>query len=158
LETYVTNTLADNLLKNNKYQFLSALGMIPAKHGTSEAGWSGRSARQRRNTMLTTSTNTFRNVLGTIGTVICAGVCLVAATAPAQAAEAPRATTVSYVDLNLANDQGRDTLDARIKAAARSVCANSGGDLRARTGQARCIREAISQARMTAFSHGFQSR
>jgi UrcA family protein len=108
--------------------------------------------------MFTTSTSAFRNLLGTVGTVLCAGVCLIAATAPAQAAEAPRATTVSYVDLNLGNDQGRDTLDARIKAAARSVCANGGNDVRARTVEARCVREAISQARMTAVGHGFQGR
>jgi UrcA family protein len=108
--------------------------------------------------MFTTSTNALRTVLGTFGTVICAGVCLMAATAPAQAAEAPRATTVTYLDLNLANDQGRDTLDARIKSAARSVCANGGDDVRARSEEARCIRDAISQARMTAVGHGYEGR
>ena len=108
--------------------------------------------------MFTVSTSAFRNVLGTVGTVVCAGICLLAATAPAQAAEAPRATTVSYVDLNPGNDQGRNTLDARIKAAARSVCANGGGDVRARTDEARCVREAIAQAKMTAVGHGFKGR
>ncbi len=108
--------------------------------------------------MFTTSTNAFRTVLGTFGTVICAGVCLAAAAAPAQAAEAPRATTVSYVDLNLANDQGRDTLDARIKAAARSVCSNGSDDVRGRTEEARCVRDAISQAKMNTVGHGFQGR
>ena len=108
--------------------------------------------------MFTTSTSAFRTVLGTVGTVLCAGVCLLAATAPAQAAEAPRATSVSYLDLNLGNDQGRDTLDARIKAAARSVCASGSNDVRARTEEARCVREAISQAKMIAVGHGFQGR
>ena len=38
--------------------------------------------------MFTTGNTTFRTIFGTVGTVICAGVCLVAATAPAQAADA----------------------------------------------------------------------
>ncbi len=108
--------------------------------------------------MFTTTNAAFRTVFGTIGTVICAGVCLVAATAPAQAADAPRVTTVSHVDLNLANDQGRNTLDARIKSAARIVCGNGGGDVRARRDEASCFRAAISQARMSAAGHGSQGR
>ena len=61
---------------------------------------------------------------------------------------------VSHIDLNLANDQGRDALDTRIKSAARSVCATGSGDVRARRDEARCVREAISQARMSAVDHG----
>lgn len=108
--------------------------------------------------MFTSGNTALRTIFGTIGTVICAGVCLVAATAPAQAANAASITTVSHVDLNLASDRGRDVLDTRIKSAARSVCANGGGDVRARTDEARCVREAISQARMSAVDHGSRGR
>lgn len=108
--------------------------------------------------MFTTTNTAFRSIFGTIGTVICAGACLVAATAPAQAADAPRVTTVSHVDLNLANDQGRNTLDTRIKSAARSVCGNGGGDVRARRDEASCVREAISHARTIAAAHGSPGR
>ncbi len=108
--------------------------------------------------MFTIGNTTLRTIFGTVGTVICAGVCLVAATAPAQAADAARMTTVSHIDLNLANDQGRDALDTRIKSAARSVCATGSGDVRARRDEARCVREAISQARMSAVDHGSRGR
>ncbi|MFZ4690027.1 MAG: UrcA family protein [Polymorphobacter sp.] len=92
------------------------------------------------------TTNALRTVLGTLGTVIGAGVCLMAATAPAQAAGAPRATTVSYNDLNMASSQGRGALDMRIKQAARSVCENGTNDVRGLTDEARCVRTAVASA------------
>ena len=51
--------------------------------------------------------------------------------------------TVSYADLNLANVQGRAALNARIKAAARSVCKADSSDLQSRTNETRCIKQAI---------------
>lgn len=88
-----------------------------------------------------------RTVIGTIGTALFAGVCLLAATAPAAAQEAPRAKAVSYSDLNLSNAQGREALDMRIKQAARNVCENGSDDVRARTEEARCVRGAIEGAK-----------
>jgi UrcA family protein len=87
-----------------------------------------------------------RAVVGTFGTVICAGVCLLGATAPANAAEAPRAKIVSYSDLNLGSAQGRTALDMRIKNAAQAVCATGLNDVQGRTTEARCIRDAVNGA------------
>jgi len=99
-----------------------------------------------------------RTVIGTFGTVICAGVCLIAATAPANAADAPRARIVSYSDLNLASDRGRVALDMRIQSAARAVCASGLNDLRSRTEEIRCVRNAVSAAkpRKVAAAHAYQ--
>ena len=108
--------------------------------------------------MFTTSNTALRTIFGTIGTVICAGVCLVAATAPAQAANAAGITTVSLLDLNLASDQGRDALNTRIKSAARSVCANGSDDVRARRDEARCVHEAINRAQTRVVDHGYRGR
>lgn len=93
-----------------------------------------------------TTENTTRTVIGTIGTVFCAGLCLLTATTPAIAAEAPRTRLVSVADLNLAHPQGRVALDARIRQAAHSVCENGNGDVRARFEAARCVRTAIATA------------
>jgi UrcA family protein len=96
--------------------------------------------------MFTTSAYAVRTLVGAVGTVIFAGACLLGATAPAQAAEAPRTSVVSYSDLNLASDHGRTVLDARIKLAARNVCANGAGDLRSKADEARCTRTAVEAA------------
>lgn len=95
-----------------------------------------------------------RAVAGTLGTVILAGICLGGATAPAVAApvsgEAPRAATVATADLNLASAKGRQTLDGRIRLAARQVCADN-SDYRARSQAARCTRDAVIAARAQAY-------
>ncbi len=104
--------------------------------------------------MFTIGNTTLRTISGTIGTLVCAGICLMAATAPAQAADSAHMIMINHVDLNLANDRGRDALDARIKSAARSVCASGGSDVRARTDEARCVRTAINQARTSAAGLG----
>lgn len=96
--------------------------------------------------MFATSTTAFRTVAGSLGTLIFAGVCLFGATAPAVAAEAPRVAHVSYGDLNLASDQGRSTLDSRIKSAARTVCFEGGRDVRSLTKEAQCVRKAVEAA------------
>ena len=88
-----------------------------------------------------------RTLIGTIGTALFAGACLLAATAPAVAQDAPRARTVSYSDLNLSSAQGREALTLRIKQAARTVCDTGLDDVSARTEEARCIRAAIDGAK-----------
>ena len=93
--------------------------------------------------------NVSRTVIGTVGTAIFASICLLAATSPAAAgpvADAPRATSVRYSDLNLATTQGRDTLSSRIRGAARSVCSTGSSDIRSRSEEARCTRSAVEGA------------
>jgi len=89
-----------------------------------------------------------RAVIGTFGTMVCAGLCLFGAAAPAVAAtdDVPRARIVSYGDLNLSNPQGRETLDRRIRRAAEGVCATGMDDLRARTAEHQCVRAAVDGA------------
>ena len=87
-----------------------------------------------------------RTVVATLGTVIGAGICLIGATAPAAAADAPRAVMVSTSDLNMASNAGRNAFEQRVKLAARSVCTLGSGDLRARADEARCVGAAISAA------------
>lgn len=97
--------------------------------------------------MFTTHTSAFRTVLGAFGTVICAGACLIGATAPAAAATMPvaaqRSVVVSYADLNLASDHGRNVLDARIRFAARNVCETGARDVASLTASSRCVRAAV---------------
>ena len=98
--------------------------------------------------------NAQRVIIGSIGTVLAAGLSLSGALAPAQAAEtsAARVQTVSYADLNLTNAAGRAALDQRIKAAAESVCATGLNDTAARTAESRCVKDAIAAA--TAVTQG----
>lgn len=87
-----------------------------------------------------------RAVLGTVGTALCAGLCLVAATAPANAGtiyDTARSQTVSYADLDLGSTQGRKVLDRRIKNAAHSVCATGSVDVQAMKDESRCVRAAL---------------
>lgn len=91
--------------------------------------------------------NAQRVVIGSIGTVLAAGISLSGALAPAQAAEpTARVQTVSYADLNLTNAAGRAALDQRVKAAAETVCATGLNDTAARTAEARCVKDAIAAA------------
>ncbi len=86
------------------------------------------------------------------GTVAAALICLGAAAGPAKAAEAgqnfeaPRSVEVSLAGVNLNSEKGREALETRIRAAARTVCATGGHDVKSRTDQTRCVREAVSAA------------
>ncbi|MBC7519736.1 MAG: UrcA family protein [Sandarakinorhabdus sp.] len=103
--------------------------------------------------MFTNSTSAFRTVLGAFGTVICAGACLIGATAPAAAAPMPvdasQTAVVSYADLNLASDHGRNALDARIRFAARNVCETGARDVASMAQASRCVRAAVEAAQPT---------
>ncbi len=92
-----------------------------------------------------------RAVLGTVGTALCAGICLVAATAPA-AAEPARTTTVRYTDLDLARAAGRATLDRRITAAANAVCASSDRGTDAALDEMHCVRHAVTAAKAKVYA------
>ena len=87
-----------------------------------------------------------RATVGVFGTAVFAGLCLLGATAPAEATEAPRVTTVSYSDLNLSNVKGREALEMRILQAARSVCETGSNDAASRIQELRCVREAVNAA------------
>jgi UrcA family protein len=92
-----------------------------------------------------------RAVIGTVGTALCAGLCLFAATAPANA-ETVRTATVAYADLNLASPAGRATLNRRIDAAARQVCANNDHGPDAALDEMRCVHHAVSAARTKVYA------
>jgi UrcA family protein len=103
--------------------------------------------------MFTTDTNSVsRSIIGGIGTILAAGLCIAGAAGPAPATEAPayvntaRVQTVSSADLNLANPAGRAALDQRIKAAAESVCSTGLNDTAAKTAESRCVKGAIAAA------------
>ena len=98
--------------------------------------------------MINFTSTAARAVLGTVGTALCAGVCLVAATAPA-GAEPVRTATVRYTDLDLGNAAGRATLDRRIHAAAYTVCANGDSGPDAAYEEMRCVRHAVAAAKTT---------
>lgn len=100
-------------------------------------------------------TTVTRALVGTFGTALCATICLLGATAPAQASEAPPSRTVSYADLDLSNSQGRATLANRINQAARAVCSTGSGDLRAQIEEARCTRAAKASAQPRAVAAAF---
>ncbi len=95
----------------------------------------------------TTNDSLIRTIAGTFGTLIFAGACLVAAAGPAAAQETSQSKVVSYSDLNVGSTQGRNALDARIKAAAHSVCNVGAHDLISRSQEIRCYNEAVANAR-----------
>jgi UrcA family protein len=101
--------------------------------------------------MFTTFNSTVtRAVLGTVGTAFCAGICLAAATAPANAGtvyDTARSQTVRYADLNLDSREGRKTLDRRISRAAHAVCATGSVDVATMKDESRCVRAALDSAK-----------
>lgn len=91
-----------------------------------------------------------RTVLGTVGTALCAGLCLVGATAPAHAGtvyDTARSQNVSYADIDLGSTQGRQILDRRIKSAARAVCATGNVDVQSMKDESRCVRVALASVK-----------
>lgn len=101
-----------------------------------------------------------RAIIGTVGTTLCAGLCLFAAAAPAAAAnaDAPRAITVGYSDLNLSTTQGRTALSFRVHSAARSVCTTGSNDIASLAAETRCVRNAVkgAQSKMIAAAADYQ--
>lgn len=93
-----------------------------------------------------------RTVSALAGTVAAALICLGAAAGPAKAttldqnADAVRTAEVSLAGVNLSSEKGRHALETRIRAAARSVCTTGGHNVKSRTDEMRCIRDAVSAA------------
>ena len=103
--------------------------------------------------MFTTASTSFSStVVAVIGTALFAGACLFGATAPAAAATATQAQSVSYTDLNVASTSGRKILDSRILHAARNVCETGSNDVRALNAEARCVDAAVADARSKVYS------
>lgn len=91
-----------------------------------------------------------RTVLGTVGTALCAGLCLVGATAPAHAGtvyDTARSQNVSYADLDLASTQGRKVFERRIKYAAHAVCATGNVDVQSMKDESVCVRVALNSVK-----------
>lgn len=97
--------------------------------------------------MFTTANDFARTAVATVGTLFFAGVCLVAAAAPAAAQPVAHTTTVAYGDLNLASATGRSALDSRINQAARNVCFNGARDVASQQSYARCVKAAKANAK-----------
>ena len=88
-----------------------------------------------------------RTLVAATGAAIVASTFLFAAVAPASAQDVQvRTRTVSYADLDLAKPAGRATLDARIRAAARSVCSVNASNIVDRRAEIRCAKAAASAA------------
>ena len=101
--------------------------------------------------MFTTAPDFSRTAIAAVGTMIFAGICLFGATAPAAADPVAATQRIAYTDLNLASASGRDTLDARIAQAARSVCFTGSRDVAAQLAYGRCVKAASEQARAEAY-------
>ena len=103
--------------------------------------------------MFNTAPDFARTAIAAIGTLVFAGACLMGATAPAAAAEPlARTVTVSYDDLNLANPNGRHTLNARINNAARAACFDGSPDVASKIAYSRCVKSAVASAHSQAYS------
>lgn len=101
-----------------------------------------------------TASSVTRATIGGFGTLFFAGLCLAGAMVPARAdattadvVQVARTETVRTADLNLAAPAGRHTLEQRIEAAARRVCDTQPGDLASRSLRAKCLKDAIADAR-----------
>ncbi len=101
----------------------------------------------------------FSNMLSaTVGTLLFAGVCIGAATAPAAAApislnaNGERTIEVSYADLDLGSPSGRAVLDRRINEAARKVCANGAPDPASATREYQCVVNSVKATRAAALA------
>lgn len=107
------------------------------------------------------STHSFsRTFAGLAGTLLFAGLCVGAATAPAQAATASpitygvnadgqRIAHVAFADINLGSKAGQTQLETRLRIAARAVCSNSAQDPHAASQANRCYNEALRVTRNT---------
>lgn len=99
------------------------------------------------------NTNSFsRNLVGSFAALLLGATFVGAATAPANAATVDGANSVrvSYGDLNLSTDAGRAAFAARVKTAAKAVCATDFADIASRTAEQNCINHAIANTKLSA--------
>jgi UrcA family protein len=100
--------------------------------------------------MIASVPNVSRTLAGAAGTLLFAGLCIAAATAPANAGtryavngNGERVATIPYADLDLGSPSGQKALNGRIREAARTVCAKTGNDAAAKLDEFRCIQQAV---------------
>jgi len=97
------------------------------------------------------NSNSFsRNLIGGFGALVFGMTFVGAATAPATAAtvDAAPSTSVSYSDLNLSSAAGQNAFAARVRSAAKSVCANDFNDIASRTAEQHCIDAAVAGTKL----------
>ncbi len=105
--------------------------------------------------MFTSAKNISRNLVGAAGTLFFAGLCIAGATASSANAQIAygvsetghKVAQVSYADLNLNSDAGRNSLETRIRVAAKKVCSSSTADYRAHNAQQKCLSAALQATR-----------
>ncbi|WP_439544822.1 UrcA family protein [Sandarakinorhabdus sp.] len=122
--------------------------------------------------MFASTRNFSRNLAGLAGTLLFAGLCVGAATAPAAAsqlkspiaygvnAEGDRTARVFHSDLNLGSKAGQAQLETRLRIAARTVCSNGQQDPFATAAANRCYHETLRATRnatMAAVASGKQA-
>jgi UrcA family protein len=98
--------------------------------------------------MTNTANSITRNIVGAFGALVLGVAFVGAATGPAHAATVTTVSqTVRYGDLNINNAAGRAALDARVRAAAKSVCTVDLNGLAARIEETRCFDAAVANAK-----------
>jgi UrcA family protein len=109
---------------------------------------------RRKSPMFASAFNISRTLAGAAGTLLFAGLCVGAATAPAAAhttmdlnPAGQRVATVSHADLDLGSNAGRAVLETRVRAAARKVCANAAPNPAAAAYEFQCIAQAVRASR-----------
>lgn len=95
-----------------------------------------------------------RTLAGAAGTLLFAGLCIAGATAPANAQIAysvnetgHKVAYVSYADLNLASKAGRNSLETRMRTAAKQVCHGTAFDRWAQAQEYKCFNETLDATR-----------
>lgn len=121
--------------------------------------------------MFASTHNFSRTFAGLAGTLLFAGLCVGAATAPAQAAtvspitygvnvDGQRIAHVAFADINLGSKAGEAKLETRLRIAARAVCSNGEQNPIAASQANRCYHDALRVTRnatMAAIASGKQA-
>jgi UrcA family protein len=104
---------------------------------------------QQETIMIDTANSFSRNLLGAFAALVLGTTFVGAATGPAHAATVTAAPSqvVFYGDLNLASAAGRAAYDARIRGAAKAVCATGLDSVAARSAEAQCVNAAVASAK-----------
>jgi UrcA family protein len=103
--------------------------------------------KQQETIMIDTANSVTRNLVGAFAALVLGTTFVGAATGPAHAATVTTTQTVRYDDLNMNNAAGRAAFDARVRTAAKAVCAADFSDVASRAAEARCIDAAVASAK-----------
>ena len=105
--------------------------------------------------MIASVTNFSRTLAGAAGTLLFAGLCITAATAPANAGTrfalngaGERIAMINHADLDLGSPAGQKALNSRVREAARTVCASGGQDALSKIEEYRCIQQAVKSSNL----------